>query len=688
MKQSLLLVSLSIFISLTGCGGGSSSSVERPPEPPPVTPPPVDPVTPAPAVTALTPNNGPVTGNTTVTITGTDFTGATAIKFGANNAKSFTVDSATQVTAVTPAGTVGQVDVIVTTTAGSNTPSSAGKFTYTAVVPSAAGLWQGVTDADQAIGGVVRAKADGGAYWLVYSSASSTVPSAVTATNAAGFITGAGTETVIADSSTNGSFASPNLREFNFAGIGLAAGSLSAGYTEKTKFGQGLTGAGIGTFTSNASPPTLSNGTTDANLPVPGFSLPELRSSAVTNVLIGGAPGGSGTATGESDLPSSTTFVFSSTGRTDITGLTATTNTQRFTLQGTFTAGTFTATSGIMEVTDCVNHLPPPDLNGCDFAGPSSPPSTMDSVSGSVGPAGGTIVVTYNLLGAADITSTFTFTAVDVTNNPANPTFTDGGAPWTITATSTPALSGTLAFESYTTTITEGSSTTTLNIPERKLTIDGTQGTLVYNAGTNTLTLTGTTITDTSGPMTCTGAPAICGSGPQPISSTSQLTADVVFRVGVPAAGEYEAEIFIGGQSSPESVLSFDGTLALVPSTTVNFTTDYLAAYETPATLVAVQGSHSGSAGVGSTIQPGASFSIDSAGALTAGVEASGCAYVGNLTPVANANVYNVTLTFTAGGSCGYSGSFTGAAFFDEENKLTITATNADRDQGFLFIAQ
>jgi hypothetical protein len=37
-----------------------------------------------------------------VTITGTNFTGATAVRFGAINAASFTVDSDTQITAVSP----------------------------------------------------------------------------------------------------------------------------------------------------------------------------------------------------------------------------------------------------------------------------------------------------------------------------------------------------------------------------------------------------------------------------------------------------------------------------------------------------------------------------------------------------------------------------------------------------------
>ncbi|MCX6550421.1 MAG: IPT/TIG domain-containing protein [Acidobacteria bacterium] len=63
-----------------------------------------------------------------MTITGTDFTGATAVKFGVTNAASFTVNSDTQITAVTPAHADGQVDVSVTTPDG--TAISTNAFVY------------------------------------------------------------------------------------------------------------------------------------------------------------------------------------------------------------------------------------------------------------------------------------------------------------------------------------------------------------------------------------------------------------------------------------------------------------------------------------------------------------------------------------------------------------------------------
>ncbi|HEX4444227.1 MAG TPA: SdrD B-like domain-containing protein [Galbitalea sp.] len=80
-------------------------------------------------ITTISPANGAVTGGTVVTITGTNFTGATAVTFGGVDAKSFTVNSATSITATTPPGTVGTADVVITTIAGLST---AGTFVFTA----------------------------------------------------------------------------------------------------------------------------------------------------------------------------------------------------------------------------------------------------------------------------------------------------------------------------------------------------------------------------------------------------------------------------------------------------------------------------------------------------------------------------------------------------------------------------
>jgi hypothetical protein len=82
-----------------------------------------------PTVTKVEPSIGPAVGGTSVTITGTGFTGATSVKFGSNNAASFTVTSPTSITAVSPAG-AGTVDVTVTGPAGTSPTSPADQFAY------------------------------------------------------------------------------------------------------------------------------------------------------------------------------------------------------------------------------------------------------------------------------------------------------------------------------------------------------------------------------------------------------------------------------------------------------------------------------------------------------------------------------------------------------------------------------
>ncbi|MFA5328893.1 MAG: MBG domain-containing protein, partial [Prolixibacteraceae bacterium] len=93
----------------------------------------------APTVTGISPTSGPATGGTSVIITGTNLTGASAVKFGANNATNVTVNSATQITAISPAGSTGTIDVTVTTTGGTSATSSSDQYTYIAA-PTVSGI--------------------------------------------------------------------------------------------------------------------------------------------------------------------------------------------------------------------------------------------------------------------------------------------------------------------------------------------------------------------------------------------------------------------------------------------------------------------------------------------------------------------------------------------------------------------
>ena len=92
-----------------------------------------------PTVTGISPSSGPATGGTTVTVTGTNFTGASAVKFGVSNASSFTVNSATQITATVPAGAAGSVDITVTSSGGTSATSASDSFSRVAATTTALG---------------------------------------------------------------------------------------------------------------------------------------------------------------------------------------------------------------------------------------------------------------------------------------------------------------------------------------------------------------------------------------------------------------------------------------------------------------------------------------------------------------------------------------------------------------------
>jgi alpha-tubulin suppressor-like RCC1 family protein len=73
---------------------------------------------------------GPASGGTTVTITGVGFQEVSAVKFGSTDAESFTVNSPTSITAVSPPHAKGTVDVTVNNGWGTSPASEADHFRY------------------------------------------------------------------------------------------------------------------------------------------------------------------------------------------------------------------------------------------------------------------------------------------------------------------------------------------------------------------------------------------------------------------------------------------------------------------------------------------------------------------------------------------------------------------------------
>ncbi|MFK0279551.1 IPT/TIG domain-containing protein [Streptomyces sp. NPDC090499] len=83
---------------------------------------------PVPTITTLSPSTGPIAGGTVVTIVGTDLDSATGVTFGTGAGTALVVESDTELTVTTPAGTTGAKDVTVTTAGG--TATKTGGFTY------------------------------------------------------------------------------------------------------------------------------------------------------------------------------------------------------------------------------------------------------------------------------------------------------------------------------------------------------------------------------------------------------------------------------------------------------------------------------------------------------------------------------------------------------------------------------
>jgi uncharacterized repeat protein (TIGR01451 family) len=129
----------------------SAFTVTAGPPPPPPLPPP------GPTVTGLAPGSGPV--GTSVTISGTNLTGASSVRFN-GAAASFAVNSATQITATVPTGATSGT-VAVTTSGGTATSSTSFAVT-TAAPPGGGGGGSSSGDGGSTGGGGSSASGGGG----------------------------------------------------------------------------------------------------------------------------------------------------------------------------------------------------------------------------------------------------------------------------------------------------------------------------------------------------------------------------------------------------------------------------------------------------------------------------------------------------------------------------------------------
>jgi phospholipase C len=93
----------------------------------------------APSLTAVSPSSGVTTGGTAVTLTGSNFQTGATVAFGSSPATNVSVVNSTTITATTPSGSAGAVNVTVTNPGGQDSVLSNG-FTYSDPAPTASSI--------------------------------------------------------------------------------------------------------------------------------------------------------------------------------------------------------------------------------------------------------------------------------------------------------------------------------------------------------------------------------------------------------------------------------------------------------------------------------------------------------------------------------------------------------------------
>ncbi|HEX3030467.1 MAG TPA: IPT/TIG domain-containing protein, partial [Clostridia bacterium] len=207
-----------------------------------------------PTVTAVSPSSGSTAGGTSVTITGTNFTGVTGVKFGNNAATGVTVNSTTSITAIAPAGS-GNVDVTVTADGGTGT----GTGLYTYKQNQAAITYNNVTKTYGDAPFTYTATGGSGTGAFSYTSSDTSVAT-INSTSGSVTILKAGTTTLTATKAADSEYSSAsqsctltvksNQAAITYNDVTKACGDADFVYTASG-------GSGTGTFSYASSDPTV-----------------------------------------------------------------------------------------------------------------------------------------------------------------------------------------------------------------------------------------------------------------------------------------------------------------------------------------------------------------------------------------------------------------------------------------------
>ncbi|WP_205756858.1 putative Ig domain-containing protein [Solilutibacter silvestris] len=618
-----------------------------------------------PTVTSISPTSGPTGGGTTVVITGTGFAAAPsagAVKFGATNA-SYTVNSNTQITATSPAGAVGTVDVMVTTLGGTSATSAADQYTYapaptvTAISPTSGPTSGGTTVV--ITGNGFASAPPTGAVKFGATTASYTINSntQITATSPAG---GAGTVDVTV-TSLGGTSATSAADQYTYVptptvtaispiagptGGGATVVITGAGFNYAPGSGAVKFGATVASYTVNsatqitATTPANPAGTYDVTVTTPGGTSPTsaadqytyMPAPTVTSIspTSGSPAGGTSVTISGANFSGATAVTFGATAAFGFTINSATSITATAPA-GTGTVDVRVTTSGGTSATSAADQY-------TYIAAP-----VANAVSATVAYGSSNNPITLSLTGGVP-------TSVAIATAAAHGTATTSGT--SITYTPTASYSGPDSF-TYTATNASGTSapaTVTITVNPTSITVSPTtlSSATVGAAYNATITTSGGT-SPYSYAVTAGAVPA----GMSLNSSTGVLS-------GTPTAGGTYNFTLTATDSSTGTGTPFTGSRAY--SLTVNAPTITISPASLPAGAVGTTYSQTITASGGT-----ASYSYAvTAGALPAGITLGSGGQLSG-TPVTS-GTFNLTVTATD--SSAGAGPYTGSRAY----VLTISA--------------
>ena len=591
-----------------------------------------------PSVTSLGTSSGPATGSTSVVITGVSFSNATTVLFGATSA-AFTINSDTQITATSPAGS-GTVDVTVTNSTGTSATSANDRFIY---VPSTPPTITSITPNTGSTAGGTSVTVTGTSFasgttltigGVAATSVSITNSTTLTA-NTPAYVSGSLTKDVVVD---NGAGSATLTNGFTYTAVAPTLTSINptsgttAGSTSFTLSGSGFVPGTTVTIGGVAATSISITNSTTLTGNTPAYASGSLAKDVVVN-------NGAGTAT----LSNGFTYTASAPTVSSITPSTGSTaGGTSVTISGTqFVPGTTVTIGGVAATSVSVT-------NSTTLTA-----TTPAYVSGSLT----TDVVVNNGTGSATLTGGFTYTVGAPTLVSINPNTgsTAGGSSVTLSGTNfTPGTTVTIGGVSATGITATNSTTLTATTPTY---VSGSfSKDVVVNNGSGTATLT-------NGYTYSATAPAVTGVSPNsgsPAGGTSvtvtgtnlSSATSVKFGTAIASITSNTATQIVA--VSPAGSGTVDITVTTVGGTSSTTAADRFS-YAIPSPTITSIAPSTGPTGGGTSVTiTGANLSGATTvkfGPTAATVSSNTATQIVAVSPAASAGAVDITVTTSSGTS-------------------------------------